>query len=95
MYAHREVHPVNILTPPHSTLAVCWITNPSSSSYVSQRVFHQVVSEVMILDIEMLCPGSHLGYLCYLNCSFIVLKDFTMDLAWLCIDLDPPLLSLF
>jgi hypothetical protein len=25
-YMSREVHPMNILTPPHSTLAVCWIS---------------------------------------------------------------------
>jgi hypothetical protein len=41
--------------------------------------FLDLLSEMMILDVEVLCSGSHLGYLCYLNCSFIILKDFTLQ----------------
>ena len=56
-YISREVHPVNILTPPHSTLAVCWITNPSSSSYVSQRVLHQVALSTCLPSAPLLQHG--------------------------------------
>ncbi len=39
-------------------------------------------SEVMVLDVEMFSSWSNLRYFSYLNCPFIVLKYFTMNLWW-------------
>ena len=56
--------------------------------------FLYLFSEMMIFDIEMFCSRSHLGDLCYFNCSFIVFKYFTMNSAWSSICLNTSFLHL-
>jgi hypothetical protein len=66
-YISREVHPVNILTPPHSTLAVCWISahqpiifflclskSASSSGFVNMSAICSPVSTWYMLTVPFL-----------------------------------------
>ncbi len=66
-YISREVHPVNILTPPHSTLAVCWISahqpiifflclskSASSSGFVNMSAICSPVATWYMLTVPFL-----------------------------------------
>jgi hypothetical protein len=66
-YMSREVHPVNILTPPHSTLAVCWISarqpiifflclskSASSSGFVNMSAICSPVATWYMLTVPLL-----------------------------------------
>ncbi len=75
---------MNILTPPHAALAICWIT--AYQPIIFFLCLSKSVSSSGFVNMSAICSP--------VATSFIVLKDFTMDLAWLCTDLDPFLLSL-
>jgi hypothetical protein len=44
--------------------------------------FLDFFSEGMVFDVQVFGSWSHFWYLCNFNCSFIVFKDFAMNLGW-------------
>jgi hypothetical protein len=81
----REVHPVNILTPPHSTLAVCWITaqqpiifflclskSVASSGFVNMSAICSPVATWYMLTIPFLTSS--------LKWCYLMLRCFVLGL---------------